>query len=130
MVRGCNTGGIAGGCALNVASTALPLDALGAACRIGPDTGKVRLERPRAAGTARAVEVPPNIPAPVTAQPAIPSRRFVGDLEPRCQAAGVKPKSKHAVGLALAARFTKSKANGGEIHYGAQLRKGLAVVAA
>jgi hypothetical protein len=50
--------------------------------------------------------------------------------EARCKAAGVAPKSKHAVGLALAARFAKSKASGGETHYGAQLRKGQTVVAA
>lgn len=75
-----------------------------------------------------------------------PLTAFIGDLvesrhptafkalfavyEARCLAAGVKPKSKHAVGLALAARFAKSRPNGGEIHYGAQLRKGLTVVAA
>ena len=39
-------------------------------------------------------------------------------------------KSKRAVGLALAARFAKCKADGGEVHFGAQLRKGLTVVAA
>jgi hypothetical protein len=50
--------------------------------------------------------------------------------EARCEAAGVKPKSKRAVAAVLAARFAKCKANGGEIHYGAQLRKGLTIVAA
>jgi hypothetical protein len=39
-------------------------------------------------------------------------------------------KTKRTVGLALADRFAKTKANGGEVHYGAQLRKGLTVVAA
>lgn len=33
-------------------------------------------------------------------------------------------------GVALAARFAKCKVDGSEVHYGAQLRKGLMVVAA
>jgi hypothetical protein len=46
------------------------------------------------------------------------------------QSGRVAPKSKRAVGLALADRFAKTKADGGEVHYGAQLRKGLTVIAA
>ena len=49
----------------------------------------------------------------------------------RCEAAGEVPKTIRALGLALtAAKFTKSNRNGGEVHYGVQMRKRLAVVAA
>ena len=49
----------------------------------------------------------------------------------RCEAAGEAPKTIRALGVALtAAKFTKSNRNGGEVHYGVQMRKRLAVVAA
>ena len=49
----------------------------------------------------------------------------------RCEAAGEVPKTIRALGLALtAAKFTKSNRIGGEVHYGVQMRKRLAVVAA
>ena len=51
--------------------------------------------------------------------------------EARCKAAGVEPKSKRALALALGGeQFTKSNLNGGEVHYGVQMRKRLSVVAA
>ena len=104
------------------------------------------MERPRAGGTARRSDAAPNIPARATAQPGDPMDAFLAGLVPsgsptafkvlfaayeaRCVAAGAAPKTKRAVALVLADRFAKTKANGGEVHYGAQLRKGLAVVAA
>ena len=47
----------------------------------------------------------------------------------RCEAAGEAPKSKRALALALGGeQFVRSNLKGGEVHYGAQLRKRLAVV--
>ena len=67
----------------------------------------------------RAVEAPPNIPAPATAPQGEPLAAFVADLvksdrptsfkalfaayEARCKAAGVEPKSKRALGLGCSA---------------------------
>ena len=49
----------------------------------------------------------------------------------RCEAAGEAPKSKRALGLALGGeQFVRSNLKGGEVHYGVQMRKRLAVVAA
>ena len=107
----------------------------------------VALERPRATGIARRSDAAPTIPAPATAQPGDTLAAFVAELvesrQPmpfaelqeayadRCKAAGTAAKSARALGLALTeAGFAKSKADGGKIHYGARLRKGLAVVAA
>lgn len=59
-----------------------------------------------------------------------PFKALFAAYDARCKAAGIAPKSKRALGIALAARFVKSKADGGEVHYGAQLRKRLMVVAA
>ena len=112
-----------------------------------PGVHQAPTERTRAAGTARRSDAAPNIPAAATAQPGDPLAAFVGELvesrQPmpfaelheayanRCKAAGKPPKSPRALGLALTgAGFAKSKADGGKIHYGARLRKGLAVVAA